>query len=380
MKKFALLLGFATLATGITGCYGSNVTETGAINKYTLEAFADVEPLAENVEFNVGALTGSTHGFVSYLIQKLGGYEHSNVDAEIIVFDTGALLVETMVAGDCDAGLYGLGGTLAGTIGQGFINFGAGSRDYQALQLYSPNDSEMVAAGEGAQIPGVYGTADDWRGKDVYLPVGSTLHYMLGVGLAKLGLSMDDIKITHMDVQQVNSALRSGHCNIGGLWTNYPYGDINETATAIMKAEDVDVTLVTCFSAPKSVVSDAAKMSAVEKWMELYFAAVDWMYANDENLSLATDWFLDWNDSQGVDSERFEIEAHLKYQKPYTLEENIEMFNTQSDVGEFSKLVEYNVLPLEFYVDQGSYREKDIATFLEPQYFDSSVIDKLAAK
>ncbi|WP_305767172.1 ABC transporter substrate-binding protein [Candidatus Epulonipiscium viviparus] len=365
---------------GLIGCSGSADADVSTISEYTLEAFADVEPLAESVEFNVGSLAGSTHGFSNYLIEKLGGYEHSNMDAEVIVFGTGPILVEAMVSGDCDAGLYGLGGTLAGTIGQGFVNFGAGSRDYQALQIYSPNDGEMVAAGEGAQIPGVYGTAEDWRGKDIYLPVGSTLHYMLSVGLEELGLSTDDIKITHMDVPNVNTALRAGKCDIGGLWNSYPYGDINEKATAIMKAEDVDVTLVTCFSAPKSVVSDAAKMSAVEKWMELYFAAVDWMYASDENLDLATDWFLEWNDSNGISSERFEIEAHLKYQKPYTLEENIEMFNTQSDAGEFSKLVEYNVLPLEFYVEQGSYREKDIETFLEPQYFDSSVIDKLAAK
>ncbi|WP_305767174.1 ABC transporter substrate-binding protein [Candidatus Epulonipiscium viviparus] len=380
MKKFALLLGFATLATGITGCYGSNVTETGAINKYTLEAFADVEPLAENVEFNVGVLSGSTHGFSSYLIEKLGGYEHANIDAEIIVFSTGPILVEAMVSGDCDAGAYGLGGVLAGTIGQGFVNLGAIARDYHTLQIYSPNDSEMVAAGEGAQIPGVYGTADDWRGKDVYLPVGSTLHYMLGVGLAKLGLSTDDIKITHMDVQNVNTALRAGKCDIGGLWHNYPYGDINEQATPIMTAEDVDVTLMACFAAPGDVVADPEKMPVIEKWMELYFAAVDWMYASDENLSLATDWFLEWNDSNGISSEYDEVSAHLKYQKLLTLEENVEMFHTPSDAGEFSKLVEYNVLPLEFYVEQGSYREKDIATFLEPQYFDSSVIDKLVAK
>lgn len=128
---------------------------------YAEQAFADVEPLPETVKLNLGSLSSSTHGFTNYLIEKLGGYERANLDANVIVFGNGPILVEAMASGDCDAGLYGLGGTLAGTIGQGFVNLGAGSRDYHALQFFSPKDSDIVAAGQVTpDAPELYGTAD----------------------------------------------------------------------------------------------------------------------------------------------------------------------------------------------------------------------------
>lgn len=345
---------------------------------YAEQAFADVEPLPETVKLNLGSLSSSTHGFTNYLIEKLGGYERANLDANVIVFGNGPILVEAMASGDCDAGLYGLGGTLAGTIGQGFVNLGAGSRDYHALQFFSPRDSDIVAAGQVTpDAPELYGTADIWRGKEIFLPLGTTLHFMLSRGLEKLGLTTDDVTLTHMEVPNINTALRAGQCEVGGVWTNYPYGDLNDTCTSVMKASDVGVTLVTCFAATPTALEDEKKVEGIKKWMELYFDAVDWMYASDENRAQAVEWFIEWNEDNGIASVKEEIEAHCEYQRCYTLEENMEMFREKSANGEYSKLVEFNVEPLRFFVEQGNYKPEDIDTFLQPQYFDSSFVEEL---
>lgn len=378
-KKMVALLSVVVMTAGLlAGCGSKDGEDTAASSEYTEEAFGDIEALDELTTLSIGSLSSSTHGFTNYLIGKLGGYDAANIDEEVIVFGGGSILVEAMVSGDCEVGVYGLGGTLAGTIGQGFVNLGAASRDYHALQFFAANDSALVAAGENSDIAGIYGTAEDWKGSDIFLPVGSTLHYVLSKGLEKLGLTTDDVELTHMEVPNINTALLAGKCEIGGVWTNYPYGDLNETATPVMTAEAVDVTLITCFAAPESLLADTAKSAAIEKWMELYFAAVDWMYASDENLETAIDWFMEWNEENGIASVRTEIEAHCEYQRCYTLEDNIEMFAEQSELGDFSKMVEYNVEPLEFYVDQGIYSEADLEKFIEPQYFDSSFIDALA--
>lgn len=345
---------------------------------YAEQAFADVEPLPETVKLNLGSLSSSTHGFTNYLIEKLGGYERANLDANVIVFGNGPILVEAMASGDCDAGLYGLGGTLAGTIGQGFVNLGAGSRDYHALQFFSPKDSDIVAVGqETPDAPELYGTTDTWRGKEIFLPLGTTLHFMLSRGLEKLDLTTDDVTLTHMEVPNINTALRAGQCEVGGVWTNYPYGDLNDTCTPVMKASDVGVTLVTCFAATPTALEDEKKAEGIKKWMELYFDAVDWMYASDENRAQAVEWFIEWNEDNGIASVKEEIEAHCEYQRCYTLEENMEMFREKSANGEYSKLVEFNVEPLRFFVEQGNYKPEDIDTFLQPQYFDSSFVEEL---
>lgn len=200
---------------------------------------------------------------------------------------------------------------------------------------------------------------------------------MLSRGLEKLGLTTDDVTLTHMEVPNINTALRAGQCEVGGVWTNYPYGDLNDTCTPVMKASDVGVTLVTCFAATPMALEDEKKAEGIKKWMELYFDAVDWMYASDENRAQAVEWFIEWNEDNGIASVKEEIEAHCEYQRCYTLEENMEMFREKSANGEYSKLVEFNVEPLRFFVEQGNYKPEDIDTFLQPQYFDSSFVEEL---
>lgn len=389
MTRRVMSIAFALSIVGtlLSGCSSDNSSKSASSNnedtvKFAEEAFAKIEPLEETQALVVGSLSSSTHGFNNYLIEKLGGYEKANLDAEVMVFGNGPIMVEAMTSGDCDAGIYGVGGTLAGTIGQDFINLGAASRDYHALQFYSPKDSEIVKSGNNhiKESPELYGTSDLWKGKEIFLPLGTTLHYLLSKGLEKLELTTDDVKLTHMEVPNINTALRAGKCEIGGVWTNYPYGSLNEIATPVMKASDVGVILVTSFATTPKIMEDKAKKEAVKKWMELYFAAVDWMYASDENLNQAIDWFMEWNDENGIASVREEIEAHCKYQACYTLKDNMDMIKTNSENGDYNLFIEYNIEPLKFFVDQGNYKPEDINKFLEPQYIDTTFIEELSAK
>ncbi|ONI46552.1 hypothetical protein AN640_03130 [Candidatus Epulonipiscium fishelsonii] len=280
-------------------------------------------------------------------------------------------MVEAMASGDCDAG----GGILAGTIGQDIVNIGASSRDYHSLQFFAPNDSPIVVAGQVTpSAPELYGTAEVWKGQEVFVLVGTNLHYVLSKGLEYLGLTTDNIKLTHME--NINTALRAGKCDVGSLWTNYPYGSINENNTAVMKADDVGIILVTGLATSQQVIDE--KPEALQKWMELYFAAVDWTYAIEENLNQAIDWYIEWNEQNGIPSEKEEIVAHLTYSSSYTLEENIEMFNTLSENGDYNKFIEYNIEPLKFYIEQGNYKPNDLDKFLNSAYLNTTFLDNLA--
>ncbi|ONI46549.1 hypothetical protein AN640_03115 [Candidatus Epulonipiscium fishelsonii] len=378
IKKFMMLTMSIVM---LTGCGGNTEVEdvSAVTHNYAQEAFSNIEPLAEAVTLNIGSLSSSTHGFNNYLIEKLGGFEYANLDGEVIVFGSGPIMVEAMASGDCEVGPYGLGGTLAGTIGQDMVNIGAASRDYHALQIYAPNDSPIVTAGQVTpSAPELYGTPELWKGQEIFIPVGTTLHYMLSNGLQHLGLTTDDVKLTHMEVPNINTALRAGQCDIGGLWTNYPYGTINEKNTAIMKANDVGTVLVTAMATSQSIIDE--KPEALQKWMELYFAAVDWTYESEGNLNQAIEWFMEWNEENGIPSVKEEIAAHMQYQKCYTLEENISMFNTLSENGKYNLFMEYNVEPLKFYIEQGNYKPEDMDKFLDPIYLNNTFLDNLAGK
>ncbi|OON95117.1 MAG: hypothetical protein ATN32_00145 [Candidatus Epulonipiscium fishelsonii] len=377
IKKFMMVTMSIVM---LTGC-GINVEETKdeITYEYVQEAFGNIEPLEELTTLNIGVISAGTHGVTNHLIEKLGGFEYANLDGQTTIFGSGPIIVEAMASGDCEVGLYGLGGILAGTIGQDIVNIGAATRDYHSLQFFAPNDSPIVVAGQVTpSAPELYGTPELWKGQEIFVPVGTNLHYVLSNGLKHLGLTTDDVKLTHMEVPNVNTALRAGKCELGGVWTNYAYGDLNNNNTAVMKADDTGTVLLAGIAASQPAIDE--KSEAIQKWMELYFATVDWIYASEENLNQAIKWFIEWNEENGIASVESEIVAHMQYQKPYTLEENIEMFNTLSENGDYNKFIVYNIEPLKFYIEQGNYKPDDLDKFLNPAYLNTTFLDNLAAQ
>ncbi|ONI47352.1 hypothetical protein AN644_00575 [Candidatus Epulonipiscium fishelsonii] len=377
IKKNILL---AMSITMLTGCSGTTEEANTEITyDYAQEVFGNIEPLTEPVKLNIGVISSGSHGVTNHLIEKLGGFDYANLDGQTTVFGSGPIIVEAMASGDCEVGLYGLGGILAGTIGQGIVNIGAATRDYHALQFFAPNDSPIVAAGQVTpSAPELYGTPELWKGQEIFVPVGTNVHYALSKGLEHLGLTTNDVKLTHMDVPNINTALRAGQCEIGGFWNNYPYGDITKNNTAIMKADDIGVVLLASMAATQTAIDE--KPEAIQKWMELYFATVDWIYANDENFNQAVSWYTEWNEENGIPSTDIESAAHLTYSSSYTLEENIKMFNTLSKDGEYNKFIEYNIEPLKFYIEQGNYKPEDMDKFLDPAYLNTTFLDNLATQ
>lgn len=383
MKKLvSLMMVLIMTAMLFAGCGQQEAEESSATSgiavaderNYAEEAFSKVEPLDEKAALSIGLLAGGTHGFQEYLIGKLGGWDKANIDPNIIAFGNGPIMVESVASDAWDCGVYGLGGTLSGTLGHDVLNLGAASKDYHALMVFTKPDHEIVQAGANfEEHPELYGTAETWKDKEVFIPVGTTLHYAFSKALSIMGLTDNDVKMTHMDVTNVNTALRAGKADIGAVWGNFCYGDLNEEFVPVVKAEDVGVRLVTVFAANPRSYEDAEKNEAIKKWMELYFDANKWLYANEDNFDQAVEWYLEWNEENGVKSTADEIVNYLTYNGTYTLEENYEMFNTPSADGTMNQLEEYNYLPLEFFIENGNYKPEDADKLMGGYFLDDFV-------
>ena len=386
MKKSISLIIVLVLLVSILGACGTQSTTTAATTKAATTAattkaattaattaaakgpFDGVEPLATPVTLRVGQLNGSHHGFGTVLVDKLGGFAKVGIKVEYAVFGNGPVMVEAK--NSWDIGSYGIGGTLAGGISQGINVVGIAARDNGSLQFFAKPDSDIVKAGKvTASTPGLYGTAATWKGKEIYLPTGTTLHYTLIKGLEKLGLTAADVKLTHMDVTNINTALMANQGQVGGLWGNFTYSAaINQKYTAVIKAKEIGVELVTVLAANPYTMKDPAKAAAIKKWVELYFRAVDWLYEgaklDEANKKQALDIYIAWNESTGVKSTAAELEPYLNDNQHYTLDENYKMFTTKSADGKMLVAEAINYDPLLFFIKNGNYKETDAAKFL----------------
>lgn len=388
MKRVILLVLAVLLAAGTVFANGNqeeSSASTVAVNsKGVIQdgPFKGVKILDKKTSITLGHLAGGTHGFPSYLVEKLGGYEAVGLDAEIVIFGNGPIMVESVGSGGWDAGAYGLGGTFSGTIGHDVINIGAASRDFHSLWVFATPDSPIVKAGKG-NVPGsplLYGDAESWKGAEVYLPIGTTLQYSLMLGLAKFGLDGSDIKMVHMDVPNVNAAMRAGKVQVGGLWSNFAYNkEINERFVPVIQAGDVGVFNTTVMAVAPSSYNDPEKYVAVRKWAELYFKAVDWIQASDANFEKAIDYFLEWNEDNGIKADRADLVKHMTYSNHFTLQENYDMFTKKTDDGKMLLVEKYQVDPLDFFISNGNYTKADREKLLGG-YFKADMIKEIIAE
>lgn len=370
--------GADTSLPDAAGSSGNNNTE---LDNLAEQIYGDITPLESSTDLSIGYLSGSHHGVISWMIDRLGGFEKANINAEIQVFGNGPVMVEALASDSWDCGTYGIGGTLTGIISQGTYVIGAAARDYDSLRIFARSDSDIVQAGQTlTDVPGLYGTAETWKGKEIFITTGSTLHYVLATGLEKFGLTDSDVKMTHMEVANVNTALRANQGEVGALWGSFAYAqDIYDDFTVVMSANDLGIELPTVMVANPRSYEDPEKYAAIKKWMELYFATAEWIYANDDNFQQAAEMFTEINEEVGVTSTLEENITVLKNNHHYTLEENYEYYNNKSDDGKMLVIEKMNYDPLMFFIEKGNYQPEDEATFLNG-YFKGDIINELYAE
>ena len=376
MKKLIGLILSIVLAFSIL-CACQDTSQTSQTPKTDDSAeiskdspYVDVVPLEEEVELTVAALPGSTVGAISAIMKEMGAFEAGNIKLDqLICFGNGPVMVEAY--NSWDVGTYGLGGTLAGVLNDVRI-VGIAAYDCGPLGFFASVDSDIVKAGINSSVKAkqLYGTAEQWKGKEVYYPVGSTLHYTLSLAMQQLGLKMEDIRSTHTDVPNANTALLSGSAEVAGLWTAQAISALsNEKLVKVIDAADVGADLYTVLVATPRCYNDPQKSKAVAKWIELYYRTIDWMYSSKENFSKAGDIWQAWNEQEGYASTKQDNLQQLVYpsMRHCTIQEGNDMFEeiTEVDGQQMSKATAVHYSVLEFYIEQGNYQEESKPKLIE---------------
>lgn len=366
-----LIIGSAIFAGG-----AGEVAKTNELSEDEAHLYDDVAPLAENTKLVISTHAGTHHAFIVFLIEQFGGYDKANIDADIVTFSGGPVQMEALTSNSWDCGTTGIGGVFNGVLRNDLVVIGPAAKDNASINIFAKNDSDIVKTGPTTPS-GVYGTAEEWRGKEIAVTTGTTLHYTLSQGLAELGLGLDDVSIIHMDVSGVNTALLAGRAEIGGVWGSYSYGEaLNKAYTPVITAlglnSDISITLV----ANPNSYNDPAKKEAIAKFVELYYKTAEWVYANDgANLDKAAEYFTAINENSGITSTKEANLTTLTKDKITTLEEAYNMVSSTTESG-FTPLFDSHYNLLEFYATNiGSYTLQDLEDFKKATFDGSIIID-----
>ncbi|MEZ4357916.1 MAG: hypothetical protein R2876_04710 [Eubacteriales bacterium] len=375
MKKIISLIVAILMLVAIFAACGAEEEQPSSSPSDSEETatgpFDDVEPLDEETELDIATVTGIGYGAVVYMIDELGGFEKANIKFDGVgqVYGNGSTLMEAVDS--WGVALTGMGGMMTGTISKGCIQTSLTSKDTGAVAFYAQKDSDLANAAI-SNVGGtkeLHGTTADWKDQEIYYPKGTTLHYCLALGLNKLGLDFEDIKSTQMDVPSINTAMRSGTCEVGGLWGSFTFvDDIDDLFVQVMNAKDVDCQLPCAMYWNPTFYKE--NYDVVLKFTELYFKCVDWIYENEDNARAFVEKWDEWNVDCGVNvpadvTAKYFADPDCSF---YTIKEVYDLFNktvTATDGVEMTGFENMTYEPLKFLISVGSFQEGSLETFLD---------------
>ena len=277
-KKLLTLLMVAALALSMAACGGSKPTPapstepTPAPVESNEPSTPAEEPITLNVAYmpNYGSLWAVTTG-----IEK-GYFEEAGITVKLTEFSDGPTIINAMESGSMDIGYIGQGAHKLCINGNAKI-----------IALSHISNGDAVIGGPNVK------TLEDLKGKTVAYSSGTSSEDILKAGLAKAGLTMDDITAMDMEAPNIVTAMLSGGVDACATWSPNSLTILEgmEGTTKLtdnMTFADTTVSLASWIVTPKYLEENH---DVAVRFVRALFKAMD--YSADEHQDEVAQWCAD---------------------------------------------------------------------------------------
>ncbi len=208
---------------------------------------------------------------------ELGAFEKEGLKINLVEFADGPTIIAAMESGSIDIGYIGHGAHKLCINGRASIF---------AISHLGNGDAII-----GLKSHGVSSLAD-LKGKKVGYASGTSSENILQLGLARAGLTMDDIKAYEMDASAITSAMTSGALDACATWTPSTetiVNQIGDDATVIARNEtfsDETVNIASWIVMPKWAEENH---DTLVKFTRALYVGDDYR-AEEENMKQVAQW------------------------------------------------------------------------------------------
>jgi sulfonate transport system substrate-binding protein len=338
LKYLAIFIGLVLFTFALTACGGGS-EEPGTSEGSNENGVVDMTV----------AFLGQIDAWPTYAAIQDGSDEKYGLDIEMMFFDSGMPMIETVPAKQWQLADAGSVPSLMASLRYDVEMIGIASDESPANAVMArPDNPVFNTQGANPDFPEAYGTADDVRGKTFLVTTVSSAHYTLSKYLESLGLSDKDVTINNLEQAQAVKAFESGEGDFIVLWTPFMYRGFEKGWKTVADASQCGATTLMMFLAEKDFAAENPDLVA-------QFLAVNndktKRYLN-EGVSLVPEiqtYFKDWAAMDITESDvKLDIETH----KLYTLEEQIEMMESgelEASLADAAK----------FFVDQSLFTQDE---------------------
>lgn len=370
-RGLALLLVLVLSLGCLSGCSGgggeAESPESESAEGGTQEA-GDMEQITISVH-------PSGHGLPAYVAEQMGFYEEEGLDVETLVYIGAPPQMEAYEAGAWDIGTTGFGGAVLGVAKSSLKVIGLSIDDGLLMGLWAREDSDIVQAGYNEET-GCYGTAEEWKGKEILYTQGTITDIMLVDALERMGLTMDDVVRTNMDSSPAFTAFKSGSGDLVQANASFYFNAEDEGWIPVTTGVSLDIYNPSVIVASDEMIEE--KPEVVEKWLRAYMKGVQWIKDNPED---AASMFVEFCEENGVATDETNALKFMEAQvaKIPSPEEQLAYFEPAQS-GEGTVLQQALAVLMDSYVSMGNYTQEDADALMLDENYDVSFMEKLTAE
>lgn len=302
---------------------------------------------------------------------ETGVFEELGLNVEEEFFDNGPTINEAIASGDID--IAGVGGmpAVSGAIANNSKVIAWMEDDESSVQIYARNDSDIVSAGQGSidGYPGIYGSAENWKGKSVVCAMGTSSQYTLLAVLETMGLTQDDIELINMEGVSGAAAFVAGtgdlYVGFNPQWSEC-YSNPDEY-TCVATCADTDKKLNTVLIASEEFCGNHPDL--VVKFLEGVLKVQNDFYDDAEYYYES---MYDWQNTFGECSEELaQYTVDLQVMRP--LEDRRKLFEEENGSSEMQETL---LSIADFMISNKVIEEESRQKIIDDKFVDSSYIFK----
>ncbi len=367
MKKVTSLLLAAVMVLSLAACSAGQTNSPppsddaasgGGDGKVQVNGMLwAVEPLPEKTKITVSYLANSTAETATYIADEKGWLEACNLEVEMVYFAGGPAQMEAINSWDC--GTTGIGGMITGILNYDLKTLGVVAQDRGLFQaFFARKDSDIVAAGTGhADVEGLYGTAETWKGKEIITAVGTANQYTLYNTLKAFGLSLSDVKVINMDIATIPVAFLAGQGDVGGVQGMQISDESLQSDDYVIVSSDQMLECGLSINYVANPASWGSKQAAIEKWLELAVMAGSWA---NENQQETAEMMVDMFEIDGYET-TIDYNLTMITENPFTsLDLNYQYFSEKTEDGSALQAEGQLYDAMVGYVEMGNYTQEQI--------------------
>lgn len=385
MKKYIALLLALSLVLGMTACSkkASETPETKPAATDTTDAAKPaentgdtaapatdltwgLEPFAERQTLRIGFFTGSPLSYPFLFADNLGVFDALNIDIEYVCFTGGPAMMEANA--EWDIASCGLGGLANGLYGYDFSLIDI--TDYEEnLAIFARADSPIAKDPTNPEV---------WKGAACVYPAGTTAQAVLSKYLSTVGLSLTDVESINMDNANALTGFNGGTGDVLGCWNAIALTAEDSGHVRVSDSGQLDFKAPCGTFATKQIMTD--NFDLVVTACAVFHLATEWVYASEDNMAQATQWYLDHCDEEGFLCNESIAQRTMQWYRGPTVDEWIALYTETSpdDAGLYTKRdllqAEKDILiGLDFFISEGKYTNEDRARYLDENRIDPSV-------